>query len=214
MKIGVLAVQGNFREHGAMLRRLGADVVEVRKPEELEGLDGLVVPGGESTTFMRLMKLYGLDEAIRAFEAPILGTCAGMIVLDRDHLGLVDVAVDRNAYGRQVASFEADLSLVGESSPLRGVFIRAPRVRVTGDVEVLAEHEGEPVLVRDGRVLVASFHPELTEDTRVHELFLNAVREAAKPPVRVSGPGEGVPGEPGGSPAHSRRRQGRVDVGA
>ncbi len=214
MKIGVLAVQGNFREHGAMLRRLGADVVEVRKPEELEGLDGLVVPGGESTTFMRLMKLYGLDEAIRAFEAPILGTCAGMIVLDRDHLGLVDVEVDRNAYGRQVASFEADLSLAGESSPLRGIFIRAPRVRVTGDVEVLAEHEGEPVLVRDGRVLVASFHPELTEDTRVHELFLNAVREAAKPPVRVSGPGEGVPGEPGGSPAHSRRRQGRVDVGA
>ena len=214
MKIGVLAVQGNFREHGAMLRRLGADVVEVRKPEELEDLDGLVVPGGESTTFMRLMKLYGLDEAIRAFEAPILGTCAGMIVLDRDHLGLVDVEVDRNAYGRQVASFEADLSLVGESSPLRGVFIRAPRVRATGDVEVLAEHEGEPVLVRDGRVLVASFHPELTEDTRVHELFLNAVREAAKPPVRVSGPGEGVPGEPGGSSAHSRRRQGRVDVRA
>ena len=178
MKIGVLAVQGNFREHGVMLRRLGADVVEVRKPEELEGLDGLVVPGGESTTFLRLMKLYGLDEAIRAFEAPILGTCAGMIVLDRDHLGLVDVEVDRNAYGRQVASFEADLSLAGESSPLRGVFIRAPRVRVTGDVEVLAEHQGEPVLVRDGRVLVASFHPELTEDTRVHELFLNAVREA------------------------------------
>ncbi len=215
MKIGVLAVQGNFREHGAMLRRLGADVVEVRKPEELEGLDGLVVPGGESTTFMRLMKLYGLDEAIRAFEAPILGTCAGMIVLDRDHLGLVDVEVDRNAYGRQVASFEADLSLAGESFPLRGVFIRAPRVRVTGeDVEVLAEHEGEPVLVRDGRVLVASFHPELTEDTRVHEMFLNAVQEAAKPPVRVSGPGEGVSGEPGGAPAHSRRRHGRVDVGA
>jgi len=214
MKIGVLAVQGNFREHGAMLRRLGADVVEVRKPEELEGLDGLVVPGGESTTFMRLMRLYGLDEAIRAFEAPILGTCAGMIVLDRDHLGLVDVAVDRNAYGRQVASFEADLSLAGESSPLRGVFIRAPRVRVTGDVEVLAEHEGEPVLVRDGRVLVASFHPELTDDTRVHELFLNAVEEAAKPPVRVSGPGQGVSGEPGGSPGQSRRRHGRVDVRA
>jgi pyridoxal 5'-phosphate synthase pdxT subunit len=214
MKIGVLAIQGNFREHGAMLRGLGADVVEVRKPEELEGLDGLVVPGGESTTFMRLMRLYGLDEAIRAFDRPILGTCAGMIVLDRDHLGLVDVEVDRNAYGRQVASFEADLSLAGESSPLRGVFIRAPRVRVTGDVEVLAEHEGEPVLVRDGRVLVASFHPELTEDTRVHEMFLNAVREAAKPPVRVSGSGDGVPGEPGGSTEHARRRYGRVDVGA
>ena len=162
-----------------MLRRLGADAVEVRKPEELAGLDGLVVPGGESTTFMRLMRLYGLDEAIRQFERPILGTCAGMIVLDRDHLGLVDLEVDRNAYGRQVASFEADLRLEGEAEPLRGVFIRAPRVRAMGeDVEVLAEHGGEPVLVRDGRILVASFHPELTEDTRVHELFLSAVREA------------------------------------
>lgn len=162
-----------------MLRRLGADPVEVRKPEELHGLDGLVVPGGESTTFMRLMRLYGLDEAIREFERPILGTCAGMIVLDRDHLGLVDLVVDRNAYGRQVASFEADLRLAGEDEPLRGVFIRAPRVRATGeDVEVLAERDGEPVLLRDGRILVASFHPELTEDTRVHELFLKQVREA------------------------------------
>jgi pyridoxal 5'-phosphate synthase pdxT subunit len=179
MKIGVLAVQGNFREHAATLRRLGAEVVEIRKPEELAGLDGLVVPGGESTTFMRLMRLYGLDEAIREFDRPILGTCAGMIVLDRDHLGLVDLAVDRNAYGRQVASFEADLELAGDDEPLRGVFIRAPRVRSAGDdVEVLAERDGEPVLLRDGRILVASFHPELTEDTRVHELFLNAVEEA------------------------------------
>jgi 5'-phosphate synthase pdxT subunit len=179
MRVGVLAVQGNFREHAAMLRRLGADVVEVRKPGELAGLDGLVVPGGESTTFMRLMRLYGLDEAIREFEKPVLGTCAGMIVLDRNHLGLVDVEVDRNAFGRQVASFEADLALAGEERPLRGVFIRAPRVRATGeDVEVLAEHDGEPVLVRDGKILVASFHPELTEDTRVHELFLQTVREA------------------------------------
>src|SRR2546426_5772031 len=179
MKVGVLALQGNFREHAAMLRRLGAEVVEIRKPEELAGLDGLVVPGGESTTFMRLMRIYGLDEAIGAFERPILGTCAGMIVLDREHLGLVDLEVDRNAYGRQVASFETDLRLEGEAEPLRGVFIRAPRVRATGEeVEVLTEHEGEPVLVRDGRILVASFHPELTEDTRVHELFLNAVQEA------------------------------------
>jgi 5'-phosphate synthase pdxT subunit len=178
-RVGVLAVQGNFREHVAMLRRFGVDASEVRKPEQLLDLDGLVVPGGESTTFLRLMRLYGLDEAIRAFDRPILGTCAGMIVLDRDHLGLVDVQVDRNAYGRQVASFEADLILAGDEAPLRGVFIRAPRVRVAGEgVDVLAEHEGEPVLVRDGRVLVASFHPELTEDTRVHELFLNAVREA------------------------------------
>jgi 5'-phosphate synthase pdxT subunit len=178
-RVGVLAVQGNFREHVTMLRRLGADAVEVRKPEELRDLDGLVVPGGESTTFMRLMRLYGLDEAIRAFDGPILGTCAGMIVLDREHLALADIVVDRNAYGRQVASFEADLTLAGDDTPLRGVFIRAPRVRVTGgDVEILAEHDGRPVLLRDGRTIVASFHPELTEDTRVHELFLNAVREA------------------------------------
>lgn len=163
-----------------MLRRLGAEVVEVRKPEQLEGLDGLVVPGGESTTFMRLMRLYGLDEALGSFGAPVLGTCAGMIVLDRNHLGLVDVDVERNAYGRQVASFEADLDLAGDDVPLRGVFIRAPRVQAVGpDVEVLAEHDGEPVLVRDGRFVVASFHPELTEDTRVHELFLQAVEEAS-----------------------------------
>ena len=177
-RVGVLAVQGNFREHVAMLQRLGVAAIEVRKPEQLKGLDGLVVPGGESTTFMRLMKLYGLDEAIRAFEEPILGTCAGMIVLDRDHLGLVDVEVDRNAYGRQVASFEADLQLAGEDEPLRGVFIRAPRVTDAGaDVEVLASHDGTPVLLRQGRFLVASFHPELTDDTRVHEKFLELVRE-------------------------------------
>jgi pyridoxal 5'-phosphate synthase pdxT subunit len=179
MRIGVLAVQGNFREHEAMLRRLGADVVEVRKPEQLERLDGLVVPGGESTAFMRLMRLYGLDEALRSFAGPVFGTCAGMIVLDRGHLDLMDLEVDRNAYGRQVASFEADLRLAGEERPLRGVFIRAPRVRDHGDeVEVLAEHDGEPVLLRQGRFLVAAFHPELTEDTRVHELFLDSVKEA------------------------------------
>jgi 5'-phosphate synthase pdxT subunit len=179
MKIGVLAVQGNFREHAAMLRGLGADVVEVRKAHELEGLDGLVIPGGESTAIGRLIRLYGLEEAIRRFEGAILGTCAGMILLDRDHLGLVDLSVSRNAYGRQVASFEADLSLDGDADPLRGVFIRAPRVADTGaDVEVLAELDGEPVLLRQGRVIVASFHPELTEDTRVHELFLAAVEEA------------------------------------
>ncbi len=178
-RVGVLAVQGNFREHAAMLRRLGAEVIEVRKPEQLEGLDGLVVPGGESTTFMRLMRLYGLDQALRTFAGPVFGTCAGMIVLDRNHLGLVDLEVDRNAYGRQVASFEADLELAGETEPLRGVFIRAPRVREVGPViDVLAEHDGKPVLARQGRFLVASFHPELTEDTRVHELFLDSVREA------------------------------------
>ena len=178
MKIGVLAVQGNFREHVEILRRLGTDAVEVRKPEQLDGLDGLVVPGGESTTFMRLMRLYGLDEAVRRFQRPVLGTCAGMIILDQDHLGLVDVTVERNAYGRQVASFEADLELSGDNEPLRGVFIRAPRVRDVGPgVEVLAELDGEPVLLREGRFLVASFHPELTGDPRVHERFLELVEE-------------------------------------
>jgi pyridoxal 5'-phosphate synthase pdxT subunit len=177
-RIGILALQGNFREHAAMLRRLGADPVEVRKADQLAGLDGLVLPGGESTTFMRLMRLYGLDEALRAFDEPVLGTCAGMIVLDRNHLGSVDVEVDRNAYGRQVASFEADLALAGEEEPLRGVFIRAPRGREVGpEVEVLAQLAGEPVLLRQGRFLVASFHPELTDDTRVHERFLELVEE-------------------------------------
>ncbi|MHB1243577.1 MAG: pyridoxal 5'-phosphate synthase glutaminase subunit PdxT [Gaiellaceae bacterium] len=178
MRIGVLAVQGNFREHAAMLRELGAEVVEVRLPEHLEGLDGLVIPGGESTAITRLMRLYGLEQAIREFAAPVLGTCAGMILLDRDHLGLVDVEVERNGYGRQVASFEADLALEGGGEPLRGVFIRAPRVTAAGPgVEVLATYAGDPVLLREGRFLVASFHPELTADTRVHERFLELVRE-------------------------------------
>ncbi|HEX5246473.1 MAG TPA: pyridoxal 5'-phosphate synthase glutaminase subunit PdxT [Gaiellaceae bacterium] len=185
--IGVLAVQGNFREHAAVLRRLGAEPVEVRLPEQLEGLDGLILPGGESTAITRLMRLYGLDEALRRFEAPVFGTCAGMIVLDRDHLGLADFHVQRNAFGRQVRSFEADLdvcatrpSLRDCEKPLRGIFIRAPWIDEAGpDVEVLAEVDGHPVLARQGRVLVAAFHPELTDDTRIHELFLNLVREAA-----------------------------------
>ena len=178
MKIGVLAVQGNFREHVSMLRDLGAEVVEVRLAEQLDSLDGLVIPGGESTAITRLMRLYGLEEAIRRFSQPVFGTCAGMILLDRAHLGLVDVEVARNGYGRQVASFEADLELEHDAEPLRGVFIRAPRVTDAGlDVEVLASHEGSPVLLRQGRFLVASFHPELTGDTRVHERFLELVRE-------------------------------------
>jgi pyridoxal 5'-phosphate synthase pdxT subunit len=178
MKIGVLALQGNFREHAAALARLGADVVEVRLPEQLEGLDGLVIPGGESTAMTRLMRLYGLEEPLRTFAAPVFGTCAGMILLDRAHLGLVDLDVERNGYGRQVASFEADLELESDDKPLRGVFIRAPRVTDAGaDVEVLARHDGVPVLLRQGRFLVASFHPELTGDDRVHERFLELVRE-------------------------------------
>ena len=177
-KIGILAVQGNFREHAAVLRKLGAKPVEVRKPEQLADLDGLIIPGGESTAIGRLVRLYGLEEAIRSFERPIFGTCAGMILLDRRHLGVLDLEVSRNAYGRQVASFEADLELAGDGEPLRGVFIRAPRVTDAGPgVEVLAELDGEPVLLREGRTIVAAFHPELTGDTRVHERFLDLVRE-------------------------------------
>jgi pyridoxal 5'-phosphate synthase pdxT subunit len=178
MTIGVLALQGAFREHAAMLRCLGVDPVEVRLPEQLRGLDGLVIPGGESTTMTRLMGLYGLDQAIREFPAPIFGTCAGMIVLDRERLGLIDFVVERNAFGRQVASFEAPLHIDGDDEPFPGVFIRAPWVAEAGpDVAILAEVDGHPVLAREGRVLVASFHPELTDDTRVHELFLEIVRE-------------------------------------
>jgi pyridoxal 5'-phosphate synthase pdxT subunit len=178
LRIGVLAVQGNFREHAAVLRRLGAEPVEVRLPRELDGLDGLIIPGGESTSIGRLMRLYGLDEGVREFAGPIFGTCAGMIVLDRDHLGLGDYATRRNAFGRQVRSFEADLDIGDGDEPLRAVFIRAPWLEDPGEeVEVLAEVDGHPVLAREGRLLVAAFHPELTDDTRVHERFLNIVRE-------------------------------------
>jgi 5'-phosphate synthase pdxT subunit len=179
LRIGVLAVQGNFREHAAVLRRLGAEPVEVRLPEQLAGLDGLILPGGESTAISRLMRLYDLDDALREFDRPIFGTCAGMIVLDRDHLGIGDFTTRRNAFGRQVHSFEADLDIGHGDEPVRAVFIRAPWIEEAGpDVEVLAEVDGHPVLARDGGVLVAAFHPELTDDTRIHELFLNQVREA------------------------------------
>jgi len=181
LTIGVLALQGNFREHARMLQRVGAHTIEVRKPEQLAGLDGLVIPGGESTTFMRLMRLYGLDEALASFDRPVFGTCAGMIVLDRHHLGLVDLAVRRNACGRQVASFESQLDVAGEDSPVPAVFIRAPWVEEVGpNVEVLAEVDGHPVLAREGKFLVAAFHPELTDDTRLHERFLETVREEAQ----------------------------------
>jgi 5'-phosphate synthase pdxT subunit len=129
---------------------------------------------------MHLARLYGLDDAIRDYQGPIFGTCAGMIVLDREHLGVADLEVDRNAYGRQVKSFEAEIELAGDDLPLRGVFIRAPRIRELGrEVEVLGALHGEPVLVREGRFLLASFHPELTDDPRVHELFLEIVAEGA-----------------------------------
>ena len=180
--VGILALQGGFEAHAKIVRALGAEPREVRVPADLVGLDALIIPGGESTVMTLGVEREGLAEPLQELVragTPVLGTCAGMIMLDRGHLGLMDIEVDRNAYGRQVASFEADLRLRDDVEPLRGVFIRAPRVRDHGpDVEVLAELEGEPVLMRQGRFLVASFHPELTQDTRVHELFLHSVREA------------------------------------
>ena len=153
----------------------------MRLPDELDGLDGLVLPGGESTTIMRLAELYGLEAAIRSYRGAIFGTCAGMIVLDREHWDVADLEVDRNAFGRQVRSFEADVQLADDEIPLRGVFIRAPRIRDAGpEVEVLGELDGEAVLVRDGRLLLASFHPELTDDLRVHALFLQLVEETSR----------------------------------
>jgi pyridoxal 5'-phosphate synthase pdxT subunit len=177
--IGVLALQGNVREHVAMLERLGAEVVQVRTPQQLGEVDGLVIPGGESTTFMHLMAHSGLDEALLDFPGPVLGTCAGMIVLDRDHLGLVDISVRRNAFGRQVSSFETELEFAGESEPMQAVFIRAPWIAEVGArVEVLASFDGHPVAARDGRFLVVAFHPELTDDSRVHARFLDSVQES------------------------------------
>lgn len=177
LRVGVLAVQGDFAAHSRALRSLGAEVSEVRAPERLDGLDGLVIPGGESTTIGKGMARDGLDEAVRAHHAagrPVLGSCAGMIVCDRDHIGLADWSCRRNAFGRQLASFEEDLRVEGlGEEPLRAVFIRAPWIEEAGDgVEVLAETAGHPVAVRDGNVLAVAFHPELTEDTRLHALFM------------------------------------------
>ena len=183
VRIGVLAVQGGFAAHVAHLSSVGARAVEVRLPEEAEGLDGLILPGGESTTIMMGIEAAGLEPAIRApHEAgrPILGTCAGMIISDRDHLGLIDITTKRNAFGRQLASFEDDIHLEGiEGGPVRGIFIRAPWVEETGEgIEVLAEVNGHPVAVRQDNVTAISFHPELTGDDRVHAWFA-AVADAA-----------------------------------
>jgi 5'-phosphate synthase pdxT subunit len=169
--VGVLAIQGDFQAHAQALTELGALPREVRVPAELEDLDGLVIPGGESTTMSLGIEREGLAEPLRRFARsgrPVLGTCAGLIMLDRDHLGLLDVTARRNAFGRQLHSFETDLELVGLGS-LRGVFIRAPWVEEhSGDVEVLAELDGHPVAVRQGNILAVAFHPELTDDRRVH----------------------------------------------
>jgi pyridoxal 5'-phosphate synthase pdxT subunit len=182
VRIGVLALQGDFEAHARVLERLGAEAREVRVAADLEGLDGLVVPGGESTTISMGIEREALAAPLRelaASGAPVLGTCAGMIVLDRDHLGVLDVRARRNAFGRQVASFELDLPLDGvDGRPMSAVFIRAPWVDEHGEaVEVLAEVDGRPVAVRQGNVLAVAFHPELSGDDRLHRWLLQVASE-------------------------------------
>lgn len=182
---GVLALQGDFAEHSSILKGLGAAVQEVRVPADLESVDSVIIPGGESTTITRLITRYGLGDPLRSFarSKPVWGTCAGMIVmarvstdLDQETLGIMDVEVERNAFGRQVDSFETDLAIAEiDGPPLHAVFIRAPLIRSVGSgVKVLAEIEGQGVVAaREGQMLVTSFHPELTRDTRMHEYFLS-----------------------------------------
>jgi 5'-phosphate synthase pdxT subunit len=180
--VGVLALQGDFEAHCAVLSGLGADCRLVRTPKDLDGLDGLVMPGGESTTMSLGIEREGLAEPLSDLirrGTPVLATCAGLIMLDRDHLGLLDVKAQRNAFGRQLNSFESDLDLAGFGDALRAVFIRAPWVEDTGSaVEVLAEVDGHPVAVRQGDIMAVAFHPELTDDPRVHAWLVERVRAA------------------------------------
>jgi pyridoxal 5'-phosphate synthase pdxT subunit len=188
VKIGVLGLQGDVREHLRALDATGAGTVVVKHAQELESVDGLVLPGGESTTIGKLLDRFELLEPLRLRVArgmPLYGTCAGMILMARAitgqedapyRLGVMDLCVRRNAYGRQLDSFEADLDVDGLDEPFRAVFIRAPAVDGSGDeVEVLASHDGRPVLVRQGHMLASSFHPEMTDDPRVHEMFVDMV---------------------------------------
>lgn len=186
--IGILALQGDVREHEQMLEGLGVSTRQVRKAEELDGLDGLVIPGGESTTIGRLATLYGLMEPLReaiAAGLPTYGTCAGLILLadslaegTQPLLGVLDVVVRRNAFGNQNDSFEADLPIRGMIDPFHAVFIRAPWIDSVGDsVEVLASWDGHPIMVRQGHILASAFHPELTKDQRVHHLFVTMTKE-------------------------------------
>ncbi|HKG38347.1 MAG TPA: pyridoxal 5'-phosphate synthase glutaminase subunit PdxT [Conexibacter sp.] len=179
--VGILALQGDFAAHARVLRELGADPREVRVPADLDGLDGLVLPGGESTTMTLGIAREGLAEPLRELArsgTPLFGTCAGLIMLDRDHLGLMDLRAQRNAFGRQVRSFEVDLEVEGiDGAPVRAIFIRAPWVAEHGEgVEVLAAVDGHPVAVREGDRLAIAFHPELSGETRLHARFLELVR--------------------------------------
>jgi 5'-phosphate synthase pdxT subunit len=192
LRIGVLASQGDFGAHAEMLRSLGAEPIEVRTAEELSGLDGLIIPGGESTTITKAIERDGLEPAIRAHAdsgLPILGTCAGMIVCDREHLGLVDAAARRNAFGRQIASFEVELKVGGIGpDPMRAVFIRAPWIDEHGaEVEVLASVDDRPVVVRQGQIVLCAFHPELTDDSRLHALLMAMATAARNRAAEVRG---------------------------
>ncbi|HEX3518816.1 MAG TPA: pyridoxal 5'-phosphate synthase glutaminase subunit PdxT [Solirubrobacteraceae bacterium] len=189
--VGVLALQGDFEAHEGMLRGLGANTRQVRVIADLDGLDGLVVPGGESTTMTLGIEREGLAEPLRALAAqgtPILGSCAGLIMLDSEHLGLMDMRAERNAFGRQVRSFEADVDFAGvDGPPIRGIFIRAPWIAEHGPkVEILGEVDGHPVAARQGRMLAVAFHSELSDDDRLHRLFLESVADAraGNSPVR------------------------------
>ena len=182
--VGVLALQGDFDAHAKVLRELGAVPREVRTPAELDGLDGLIMPGGESTTMTLGIEREGLAEPLRELIAgglPVLGTCAGLIMLDREHLGAMDILARRNAFGRQVRSFEADLEFPGmEGGPVRAVFIRAPWIAEAGDdVTILAEVDGHAVAAEQGPILAVSFHPEITGETRLHARFLDQIRARA-----------------------------------
>jgi 5'-phosphate synthase pdxT subunit len=178
--VGVLALQGDFEAHARVLESLGAQSRLVRTPADLDGLDGLIIPGGESTTMTLGIEREGLAEPLRELigaGTPTLGTCAGLIMLDRDHLGLMDILAERNAFGRQLSSFESDIDLDGVGDAFHGVFIRAPWVAEHGDgVEVLAEVDGHPVAVAAGNVLAVAFHPEIDGDTRLHEWLLERVK--------------------------------------
>jgi 5'-phosphate synthase pdxT subunit len=191
LRVGVLAIQGGFEAHAAILRQLGAAPSEVRVPADMAGLDALVIPGGESTTITKGIESAGLEAAIRAHHEagrPVLGTCAGLIVCDSAHLGLIDATARRNAFGRQLQSFEADLEVEGiGDEPLRAVFIRAPWVDRHGPgVEVLASCEGHPVAIREGNVLACAFHPELTDDPRFHAIFMAMTTSARERGTRQS----------------------------
>ncbi len=187
-KIGVLALQGGFSRHLAVLERLGADAVLVRSKAEMESVDGLIIPGGESTTIGKLLVRYNMLDFLKERidgGMPVFGTCAGIILLaseivgsDQYRLGVLDITIERNAYGRQIESFEADIKIQGfDDHPIRGVFIRAPQVhRIGSKVRVLAEFEKEPVVIQRDNVLGATFHPEITNDTRLHKYLLAFIK--------------------------------------